>query len=341
MTSWGLSLSGKNMTGFEELVPVKDTDEKKISIVRLAPSGRLACYKELSLYDTAVFRYLSSCFSPFLPRVYEFEEAGGRLRVLEEYIPGECLAFALENKKIKRADGLRILSDVCSAAQFLHSAKPFPVIHRDIKPQNVMLKADGGAVLIDYDSAVMYTPGEERDSVLAGTAGFAAPEQYGFRQSDERTDVYAIGQLMTLLFPRDQRLKKIAARASELDPANRYGSVSELMYAVKRRIRGPKPEPKDAEYFCTNCGAVLNGQPGFKYNDGTWVCAQCGTQLYGEGIGDTGDNLSGVIWYCDGCGVIMNGQPGFDYYADEWVCTECGFLNDITADNIDDGVKRK
>ncbi len=331
-----------------EIFTLKDTGSKKICFVRDTATGRVFCRKSLSVYDVPVFDYLSSSGCPNLPEIIGYTETDGRLTVLEEYVPGENLAYVLQNGGLSRAERFAVIRDICSALRHLHSAKPYPIIHRDIKPQNVMLTEDGRAVLIDLETAVMYRPGETRDRQTVGTREYAAPEQYGYSQSDERTDIYALGKIIGELFPRDARMLKVSAGACETDPENRFQDIDSLENAVararaplfrRRKIKRQSPGPY--EYFCTNCGAVLNTQPGFKYNDGTWVCKKCGQTLYGDGIGDTGDNLSGVIWYCDGCGAIMNGQPGFDYYADEWTCAECGLINDISENNIDPEKPRK
>lgn len=91
------------------------------------------------------------------------------------------------------------------------------------------------------------------------------------------------------------------------------------------------------EYFCPNCGATLNNQPGFDPNGGTWTCTSCGKLLMDDDVYD-GDTFEGVAWYCDGCGALLNRQPGFSDSYGSWKCTNCGHTNGTTEDDIvDDG----
>jgi serine/threonine protein kinase len=96
-----------------------------------------------------------------------------------------------------------------------------------------MVTDDGGVIIIDYDAARSPAPGETRDTVLMGTPGSAAPEQYGFGPSDCRTDIYALGVLLRDMFPDDSKIQKIAAQATRIDPTDRYYDVDEL----RRQLR--------------------------------------------------------------------------------------------------------
>ena len=86
------------------------------------------------------------------------------------------------------------------------------------------------------------------------------------------------------------------------------------------------------EYFCTNCGAVLNDQYGFDPGE-PWTCTECGTTLYGDDFPES-ERFPGVVWYCDGCGAVLNTQYGFDDEEDEWECTECGYTNSLSEDDV-------
>ena len=87
------------------------------------------------------------------------------------------------------------------------------------------------------------------------------------------------------------------------------------------------------EYYCPNCGAILNDQAGFDPEDGSWECTECGTTLYGDDVYD-GDDYPGVMWYCDNCGALLNKQSGFSDDCDNWECAECGYVNPISEDEI-------
>ena len=319
-----------------ELYHVKEDDKTSVSVVKDPKTGEVYTCKVLSVYDEQVFAYLKKHEDVHVPKIFEYEEQDGRLTVIEEYLRGETLDYVLQNQKLKKKEKVHILEEICDGLEFLHSAKPLPIIHRDLKPANVMISDDDRVVLIDYDDAKVFTPGKMRDTALIGTPGHAAPEQYGYAQSDERTDIYAVGVMIRDMFPKDFRMKKIADKATQISPRDRYESVTEIKALLRRRLTPAKAAGAEEylEYFCTNCGAILNDQPGFKYNNGTWRCMDCGQVLFGDEAGDTGGKFNGVIFYCDRCGEILNRQEGFDYYDDSWTCTNCGLLNDISENNI-------
>lgn len=89
------------------------------------------------------------------------------------------------------------------------------------------------------------------------------------------------------------------------------------------------------EYYCPECGAILNEQPGFDPDKGTWTCTECGQFLMDDDIFD-GDSFEGVAWYCDECGALLNRQTGFSDSYGTWVCTECGHRNGTTESDIVD-----
>lgn len=87
------------------------------------------------------------------------------------------------------------------------------------------------------------------------------------------------------------------------------------------------------EYFCPNCGAILNDQYGFDPSRGFWSCTCCGKLLMDDDIYE-GDIYEGVAWFCDNCGALLNRQPGFSDIYDSWACTECGYGNIIADSEI-------
>ena len=120
---------------------------------------------------------------------------------------------------------------LCEQLCALHEMTP-PVIHRDIKPQNVVIRPDGRAVLIDFGIARVRTEGE-RDTVAFGTQGFAPPEQYGFSQTDARSDIFSLGILLYWLLHRETKvpreahteLEKVIARCAFFDPGQALSDI--------------------------------------------------------------------------------------------------------------------
>ncbi len=135
----------------------------------------------------------------------------------------------------------RLMLQLCGIVSALHHRTP-PVIHRDIKPSNLIISPDGVLKLLDFNAAKYVTENQSADTELLGTAGYAAPEQYGFGASDAHTDLYAIGVLMNVLrtgrMPAEEtaggNLAPLIARCTELNPSDRFRSVDELAEALEK-----------------------------------------------------------------------------------------------------------
>ena len=227
-----------------------------ISLVMDPKTDKIYLRKVLDVFSVPVFEYLNSHTDVHIPRIKAFWEEGDKLVVIEEYIQGTTLEELLEKgqdykgDKFEFAEIKRILIELCDGLIFLHGANP-PIIHRDVKASNVIISEDGRVKLIDYDAAKQFTKGKKKDTVLIGTQGIAAPEQYGFAQSDERTDIFALGKLMERMLSGIEhseagQAEKIVEKATKLQPELRYKTVLEMKMAVER-LRSPmdKASPVD------------------------------------------------------------------------------------------------
>ena len=228
------------MEGLEDIVrgalltEVRSLSDGK-SIVMDPETEHLYYRKVLSVYSVPVFRFLKEHAHKNLPAIHMFWQEEGNLVVIEDLIQGETLDRLLEEGKdrLPFEEKKRILLEICDGLQFLHSATP-PVIHRDIKASNIMVTGDGAVKIIDYDAAKQYVAEKTRDTVLMGTQGVAAPEQYGFGQSDERTDIFALGKLMERMLPESRHAMEVVAKATKLQPELRYENVAEMRRAIER-----------------------------------------------------------------------------------------------------------
>ena len=188
------------------------------------------------------------------------EYRNGEMRcVLREYVPGDTLSELAERRSFTEKEVLETGLQLCDQLDVLHSMDP-PVIHRDIKPQNVVIRPDGKAVLIDYGIARVRSD-NETDTVAFGTQGFAPPEQYGYSQTDARSDIYSLGILLNWLLYRDTKiagrgssaLDKVIARCAAFDPQKRYGDVRQ----VKRALVAARPEERGKRGVLYFAAAVL------------------------------------------------------------------------------------
>lgn len=122
---------------------------------------------------------------------------------------------------------------LCQALAVLHS---MGAVHRDIKPENIIIRGDE-AVLIDFDASRIVKLEQDTDTMVLGTVGFAAPEQFGLTQSDERADIYSMGVLLNLILTGQHPSRKLASgrfgqivqRCTMMNPQKRYKTIMRLM----------------------------------------------------------------------------------------------------------------
>lgn len=217
---------------YEEQQVLKKSEKSTVLLVRETCSGKAFVRKRLKGCHS-VYYELQNAPHPYLPVLYGVEEEDGCTVITEEYIPGGPLGMAAPEKQFRS-----VAKDLCAVLSFLHGKG---IIHRDIKPSNILLAPDGHIRLIDFDAARMPKDGAKQDTRLLGTRGYAAPEQYGFAQTDERTDIYALGVTLAQLLdgaPYQARYLPVLRKCMNLDPEKRYQSVRQLEAAFFHRRRG-------------------------------------------------------------------------------------------------------
>ena len=167
-----------------------------------------------------------------LPEIYDAITLDDGQIVLEEYIDGITIAEVMQAGKYRRWGARKVLQQVCNALSVLHSRG---IIHRDVKPENVMVDGNGRVVLIDFNASRKESPAG-KDTRIMGTVGYAAPEQLGLSQTDGRTDIYAAGVLYNVMLTGCHPTKtfargyagRVIRKCTALNPADRYQSAKEL-----------------------------------------------------------------------------------------------------------------
>ena len=192
--------------------------------------GKICYLKILDNYNLSVFAWLKEHRNEHIPTIIEYEEKENQLEVVESYIEGVTLEQILKHD-ISIKERKELFFQILDGISFLHHASP-AIIHRDIKTTNIMIDKNNVVKIIDYDAAKIYQKNEPRDTVLLGTEGVAAPEQYGFGASDTRTDIYALGILMRTMFPDELNMLEIADICTQLKPEDRFQSVEDLKKAI-------------------------------------------------------------------------------------------------------------
>jgi serine/threonine protein kinase len=225
---------------------------------------------------------------PALPRIFDIVEDEASLYVIVDFIEGESLDKGLAREgKFPEETVMEWARQLCEVLDYLHNFKPNPIIYRDMKPANIILTADGIIKLIDFGIAREYKSESGNDTVYIGTRGYAAPEQYGFGQTDVTTDIYNLGMtlshLITGIGPHvasqgaipDGRKNartahntmRIIEKCIKQNPKERYQTISELLNEIesleyfKSRNYRNKPQYRDRSldysvYTRNNCSGL-------------------------------------------------------------------------------------
>lgn len=190
------------------------------------------------------FELLKALDHPQFPKAVCWFVEHGEEYFLREYKKGISLyELVMEETPPDENTSIDICISVCNALCCLHRQQP-PVIHRDIKPQNIILAPDGICHLVDLGTARRYKSDGTGDTVLLGTRGTAPPEQFGYCQTDARSDIYGIGMLLRFLLtgsyeiPAKENasamLRRLITRCTAFDPQKRFTSVKMLTGALRR-----------------------------------------------------------------------------------------------------------
>lgn len=221
---------------YTTIASIKESQNKKIDLVKNEIDGLLYVHKQLNKYNKDIYQKIKNINNPNIIKVYEVIEDNHILHVIEEYINAPTLEEYILNNEMDDDSQKDIILQICNAVILLHDHQ---IIHRDIKPENIFIMK-GQAILFDFDISRYYQPNQEKDTTILGSVGYAAPEQFGFKQTDERTDVYALGVLINYIYTKHLPnellykgpLSEVIKKATQIDPNQRYPSVQELKNAI-------------------------------------------------------------------------------------------------------------
>ena len=234
------------------LVSCLSDGEFKKTWVLLKPDGQTVLCKYASGEYADMLRTESEFFHPgkfpFVPRIYDYLETSDGAYLLREYIEGQTLYELVEKEgplPLKRA--VPLMEQLCEHLICFHTSVP-PIIYRDLKPSNIVLQDSGDCYLIDLGTVRTYHEDDSADTVFIGTANTAAPEQFGARQTDARTDIYGLGILFYYLLTgelkiQESRLKELPYKAARIirkctafDPDNRYPDVTKVVNTLHNLV---------------------------------------------------------------------------------------------------------
>ncbi|WP_144940383.1 serine/threonine-protein kinase [Paenibacillus sp. 32O-W] len=173
---------------------------------------------------------------PFLPKIVDFfpPNEEGLSYLVTDYIHGETLQQRFQRVgALPYNDVIKYAVQLCELFDYLHHFKPRPIIYRDLKPSNVMIDEQNNVRLIDFGIARKYNAERTADTIQLGTIGFAAPEQFLNRQTDERTDLYTLGAMMYYLLSGGKYYSIDARdRAVRELPKNLPASLTHVMFRL-------------------------------------------------------------------------------------------------------------
>ena len=231
-----------------------DGPSGRTEIVSLDGEGPLVRKRiPLAIANASAWAAAMEVDEPLLPRIESLYRMPDVLVVVYDYVSGDSLRDVVERDgRLTPERAVAVISDVCRAVGTLHERG---VVHRDITPGNVIL-SDDGAHLVDLGIARQHVEGRRRDTTTLGTWGFAAPEQYGFTQTDARSDVYALGRLLGYLLTGEspdseeyeheladetrvpKGLAEVVRVATSFEPSARYQSAADLAAAASSALVG-------------------------------------------------------------------------------------------------------
>lgn len=206
-----------------------------VYLVQHQETKKIAIKKVLDVYNLAVYAELYRNPITGTPRILNYYEENDQLTVIEEYISGTSLQDKINHADISPNDMLPYMLDLCAILEQLHLHNP-AIIHRDVKPSNVIITSYNRAMLLDFNAAKYHTMAKDSDTILLGTQGYAAPEQYGFGQSSPQTDIYSLGILLKEMAQaahcQNPYIDAIIDKCTQMNPAERYQSIDDLRQAL-------------------------------------------------------------------------------------------------------------
>lgn len=230
--------------------------KEHIHLVRHKATGKICVKKQLESMQKEVqeFRCSNSC--EYFPKVYEIVEDNENVLLIEEYIEGINLEEYMMGEALEEEHATAIAIQIGQGLKRLHDYQPM-IIYRDLKPENIMITPEGNVKLIDFDISRKYQEGKLRDTELLGTVGYAAPEQFGYFQTDNRTDIFLFGLVFNAMLTGDfsghnlakGKYEKLIRKCIELNPEDRYQNMDDILKELQpeKQIGSEKRRDREQE----------------------------------------------------------------------------------------------
>lgn len=227
---------------FTKMKVLSETDYASLTVYKHNSTENKIVLVSSRVRNDHIYRALKNVNCKYLPKIFDICSCDKALYVLEEFIDGKPLSSIMGEGLIAVPSACKYICNVCDALLQLHSQK---IIHRDVKPSNILITPDDNAVLIDFNIARLMSDGKCNDTANLGTVGYAAPEQFGIYQSNTTTDIYPLGVILNEMIlgvhPTIEvakgRIGKIINRCITTQMSKRFQSITELKKELKRYIK--------------------------------------------------------------------------------------------------------
>lgn len=217
---------------YRKIMPLGTKDN--LWLVEDSVTGRRFVMRKLSQDLQPVYQRLALIHHANIVEIADIFLHNGYLYVIEEYLEGELLSDAINTRRFSHHQVILIGRQLFNALFVLHGQS---IVHRDIKPDNIIMDAYGNVKLIDFDISRLFAVDKNGDTTIKGSRDYAPPEQFGFAQSDQRTDIYSLGVTLNELavgkLPEDKicggKLGVVIRRCIEFDPKKRYQNALQAL----------------------------------------------------------------------------------------------------------------
>lgn len=232
MGNWDMQLAYLQEV-YKKLDKLGENQNKETWLVKSNIDKKLYIWKEIELDMTAIYQKLKMVSSKNLASVMELVRIDDKAIVIEEYISGDTLQELIPSGGIGEGMAVNITRQLLEVLSVLHGQN---IVHRDINPSNILLSTDGVVKLLDFGIAREPKEGQGKDTTILGTAGYAAPEQFGFQQTDGRSDIYSLGVLFYVMLTGrlpdgniycQPKYQNFIRKCISLEPRERYQSALE------------------------------------------------------------------------------------------------------------------
>ena len=227
-----------SLSYYKTIAAINETHN--VYLVQHQETQKIYIKKILDIYNLHIYEYLRSHPIIGIPRIYNIYEENNRLTIIEEFVSGTSLQELIDAKALSVDFIVQFMCELCDILESLHFLNP-PIIHRDIKPSNIIITPYNHVILVDFNAAKYLTNKSASDTVLLGTKGYAAPEQYGFGSSTPQTDIYALGillkELSSALLVPTSIFDSIISQCTQMNPSDRIEDVHKLKEELEK-LRG-------------------------------------------------------------------------------------------------------